>query len=68
MKTRTLLDGSTVKELSESVILQVITKCPAKYKLIDMQTGQQYTGYETQGKYSWKPLNENLNWPYIDEK
>ena len=57
MKTRTLLNGSTVTELEEPVILQIKTKCPSKYKLIDMETGQTYIGYDTEGKNSWKPIN-----------
>jgi hypothetical protein len=55
MKTRTLLDGSTVPELENPVTLQIKTKCPAKYKLVDMETGQTYTGYDTEGKHFWKP-------------
>ena len=39
MKTRKLLDGSEVPELTDPITLQIKTKCPAKYKLIDMETG-----------------------------
>lgn len=56
MKTRTLLDGSKILELENPVTLQIKTKCPAKYKLIDMETGQIYIGYDTEGKYFWKPI------------
>jgi len=59
MKTRTLLDGSQVPELDNPVTLQIKTKCPAKYKLIDMETGQTYIGYDTEGKYFWKPTGIN---------
>lgn len=56
MKTRKLLDGSEVLELTNPVTLQIKTKCPAKYKLTDMETGQTYIGYDTEGKYFWKPI------------
>lgn len=56
MKTRTLLDGSKILELENPVTLQIKTKCPAKYKLIDMETGQIYIGYDTEGKHFWKPI------------
>lgn len=58
MKKRKLLDGTEVKELEKSIILQIKTKCPSKYKLIDLETGQEYIGYETEGKNSWKLLKQ----------
>lgn len=58
MKTRTLLDGKTVKELDKPVILQVYTKCPEKYILIDLQTGERYVGHvdPTAGPSHWKKI------------
>jgi hypothetical protein len=56
MKTRKLLDGTEVEELEKSITLQIKTKCPSKYKLIDMETGEEYIGYDTAGKNYWKPL------------
>ncbi len=44
-KTRTLLDGNDVPELDKAVTLEVYTKCPEKYMLIDMQTGERYIGH-----------------------
>ena len=41
---RKLLDGTEVPELNKSVELIVKTKCPNKYKLIDMETGEEYIG------------------------
>lgn len=41
---RILIDGSIVPELEEPITLKVVTKCPQKWKLIDMETGQSYTG------------------------
>lgn len=41
---RKLLNGQEVEELKQPVVLQVVTRCPDKYKLIDMETGQEYIG------------------------
>jgi hypothetical protein len=51
---RTLQDGTEVQELSAPVQLVVYTKCPEKYKLIDMETGQEYVGT--------RPSQDNLHW------
>jgi hypothetical protein len=58
MKTRKLLDGSEVKELDEPKTLTVFTRCPSKYKLVDMETGQEYIGYETEGKNCWERIEK----------
>jgi len=49
MKTRTLLDGSLVEEFDKPIDITVHTKCPSKWKLVDMETGQEYIGapYQT---------------------
>jgi hypothetical protein len=57
MKTRTLKDGTEVKELELPVTLTVYTRCPEKYKLVDMETGEEYIGHTTIGKNSWKKVN-----------
>jgi hypothetical protein len=44
---RTLLDGQEVSELDKAVTLKVYTKCPEKYMLIDMQTGERYIGHSS---------------------
>lgn len=41
---RKLKDGTEAKQYDTNVVLQIVTKCPGKYKLIDMQTGQEYVG------------------------
>jgi hypothetical protein len=43
-KVRKLKDGTEVKELAIAVELKIRTKCPEKYKLIDMETGEEYVG------------------------
>jgi len=55
MKTRTLKDGAEVKELELPVTLTVYTRCPEKYKLVDMETGEEYIGYPTVNS-SWKKV------------
>jgi hypothetical protein len=53
---RKLLDGNEVPELDEPKILTVKTKCPEKWLLIDLETGERYTGYGTDGSQDWKKL------------
>ena len=56
---RTLKDGRSVPELNEPKILIVYTRCPEKWKLLDMETGEEYTGHTTDGKNSWRKLNND---------
>ena len=53
---RKLLDGTEVPALDIPVVLVVKTKCPGKYKLVDMETGLEYTGVipESNDGYFWK--------------
>lgn len=52
---RTLQNGVTVEELEKPVILVVKTKCPSKYKLVDMETGLEYMGqFDPDSTYHWK--------------
>lgn len=61
MKTRILQDGTEVEEYEHNIILNVITKCPNKYKLVDMETGQEYIGQKPIGGEKqvvhWKKIN-----------
>ena len=41
-KTRKLLDGTYSKEYDSPITVTIYTKCPGKWKLIDMETGQEY--------------------------
>lgn len=45
-KTRKLIDGSEVIDWPEAVDLVIHTKAPGKYKLIDLETGEEYLGSE----------------------
>lgn len=44
MKTRKLKNGNIANELEKAITLKIYTKCPNKYKLIDMETGEEYIG------------------------
>ena len=57
MNARTLLDGRDVEELDKAVTLRVYTKCPEKYMLIDLQTGERYIGTKADGNNDWKKVN-----------
>lgn len=56
---RKLLDGTEVQELPEPKTLTVYTKCPEKYRLVDMETGEIYIGRDTDGRQHWKKLDES---------
>lgn len=60
MKERKLKNGGIVPELPEPVTLEVYTKCPEKYMLIDMETGQKYVGHSNPGKgpSHWKKVHD----------
>jgi hypothetical protein len=57
---RFLKNGKLVKDLESPVMLQVKTKCPAKYKLVDMETGEEYIGNEpdiiTKTGFYWRKI------------
>lgn len=47
MKYRNLLNGSKAEELDHPVTITVYTKCPQKWMLVDMETGEKYQGSKT---------------------
>ena len=51
-----------MEDLESPVTLEVYTKCPEKWLLIDTETGEVYTGHLTEGKNHWKKTDNNLNW------
>jgi hypothetical protein len=55
IKIRKLLNGSTVSELDEAVDLIIHTKAPGKYKVIDLETGEEYVGSEIKNE-SFAPI------------
>ena len=58
MKTRTLKNGTQVQELDAAKVLTVKTKCPEKWMLTDMETGEVYVGYATDGNLSWRKVDK----------
>jgi hypothetical protein len=60
MAIRKLLNGEPVEELDLPIDLIIHTKCPEKYILIDLETGQKYRGGSKPNLYGlWERLNEN---------
>mgnify|MGYP000421589669 CR=1 FL=1 len=54
---RKLQDGTEVPEYEFPVTLEVRTKCPNKYKLIDMETGEEYIGQSpTRKGFDWRKI------------
>ena len=64
MKTRILQDGRVVEELEEARTLSIKTRCPDKWMLIDMETGEQYQPYKTTGNLDWEKINA-VKWERI---
>lgn len=58
MATRKLKDDREVEELTYPIVLEVRTKCPEKWTLIDNETGVTYVGQNSIEKYSqWKRVD-----------
>lgn len=56
---RKLLDGSMAEETDTAVDLTIHTKCPSKWLLIDLETGQEYVGSEKPNLYGkWKRIKD----------
>ncbi len=57
---RKLIDGSEAEDFDEAVDLTIHTKCPSKWLLIDLETGQEYVGSPTPNLYGkWKRIKED---------
>ena len=60
MKTRKLIDGREAQELEQPIKLLIETKCPSKWKIVDMETGQAYIGTNNNKKFQyWQPIDDN---------
>lgn len=59
MTSRKLLNGKKVEEYEFPMVLEVFTKCPSKWKLVDLETGEEYIGVN--------PINrvKNKHWKKI---
>ena len=59
MGDRKLVDGTWVQELDEPVDLVIKTKCPSKWKIVDMETGKAYIGTNKNKKFHyWQPVDD----------
>ena len=54
---RRLQDGTEVPELDESVTFCLKTKCPAKWILTDMETGEVYVPNSNPNPYQWRKVS-----------
>lgn len=59
MNERILKNGSTVPSYDKPVDLIIHTKAPAKWKIIDLETGEEYLGSEVQTDFA-KTLREKV--------
>jgi hypothetical protein len=48
---RKLIDGTEIESYDAPINLTIHTKAPTKWKLIDMETGQEYVGQANPNKY-----------------
>ena len=59
---RKLLDGSRAEELEKPISLDVYTKCPEKWILQDVETGEVYKGTKnTEPRNQWKLISKINN-------
>ena len=54
---RKLQNGDEAIELEFPVTLKVYTRCPEKWMLVDLETGERYIGYSTEGKNDWRKVS-----------
>jgi hypothetical protein len=52
MNKRILIGGSEVDSFEKPVDLVIHTKCPEKWKLIDLETGEEYLGSEIETDFA----------------
>jgi len=57
---RKLLDGTEAPEYEFSITMEVRTKCPSKYKLVDLETGEEYIGQRPLSRkgFFWRKLKD----------
>ena len=63
---RKLINGTTVPELDRPVKLEVYTKCPNKYKLVDMETGEEYIGQIPTNFIDDRPARKSMHWRKVN--
>jgi hypothetical protein len=60
MNSRFLKDGSAVDSLEHPIDLVIHTKAPGKWKIIDMETGEEYIGTSVPHPEYTKKLKEKV--------
>ena len=55
---RILKTGNEVAELDEVKEYSIKTKCPEKWLLLDLETGEVYTPHIIPGQYNWKKITK----------
>lgn len=60
MKQRKLINGKSVNELDVAIGIVIFTKSPAKWKIVDMETGEEYVGSETKHPFFNNFLKEKI--------
>ena len=61
MNDRKLKDGTTAKRFNKKFTLGVVTDTPQKWKLIDLESGEEYIGNTPvdANSLSWQKITEN---------
>jgi hypothetical protein len=63
---RNLVNGGEAEEFDKAIDLTIYTKCPEKWLLIDMETGQQYLGSPVPNLYGkWRRVN-TYKWEEVE--
>ena len=58
MNRKLKISGAEVPAYDIGITLKIKTKCPSKWKLIDMETGEEYVGQTPteQDTHHWKKI------------
>lgn len=60
-KIRELITGEHAEEYKDATDLDIHTRCPEKWLLIDLETGQMYRGMKSPGPYGkWRRLQRKF--------
>ena len=60
-KIRELITGEIAEEYPKATDLTIHSKCPSKWLLVDLETGQMYRGMKDPGPYGkWRRLKKRF--------
>jgi hypothetical protein len=60
-KPRTLINGKKALSYLKPIDLIIHTKCPEKWKIVDMETGEEYNGLAEPNEYGFWYRTKNKN-------